>query len=86
MGAMGYNAAFPSWMLNSFTESQDGYKLIFDQPVSDVVLQFASIYQDDRIGDFTATLKDGTVISGIDLTFKSLTIISSSILFNFFSV
>jgi hypothetical protein len=65
-GVLGYNAAFPAWMLNSFTESQDGYKLIFDQPVSDVVLQFASIYQDDRIGDFTATLKDGTVISGID--------------------
>jgi hypothetical protein len=65
-GVLGYNAAFPAWMLNSFTESQDGYKLIFDQPVSDIVLQFASIYQDDRIGDFTVKLKDGTIISGLD--------------------
>jgi hypothetical protein len=65
-GALAYNATFPVWMLNSFTESQDGYKLIFDQPVSDVVLQFASIYQDDRIGDFTVKLKDGTIVSGLD--------------------
>ncbi len=65
-GALGYNAAFPAWMLNSFTESENGYRLIFDEPVSDIVLQFASIYQDDRIGDFTVKLKDGTIISGLD--------------------
>jgi hypothetical protein len=65
-GVLPYNSSFPAWMLNQFTESEDGYRLIFDQPVSDVVLQFASIYQDDRIGDFTVKLKDGTIIAGID--------------------
>ena len=63
---MGYNGAFPSWMLNSFTESEDGYRIVFDQPVSDIVLQFASIYQDDRIGDFSVKLSDGTVINKVD--------------------
>jgi len=65
-GALAYNAVFPVWMKNSFTESLDGYKIIFDNPVSDVAFEFASIYQDDNYGDFTVKLTDGTVLNNID--------------------
>ena len=65
-GAFGYNAAFPTWMKNAFTQAESGFKIVFDEPVSDLVFEFASIYQDDRYGDFTVKLNDGTVINNVD--------------------
>ncbi|KAI9549349.1 hypothetical protein GHT06_003715 [Daphnia sinensis] len=65
-GAAGYNSAFPSWMLSSFAEIQPGYRLKFDTPVEEVVLQFASIFIDDKIGDFSVKLSDGTIINAVD--------------------
>ena len=65
-GALAYNAAFPAWMKHSFTESEGGFKFTFDAPVTDIAFEFASIYQDDRVGDFSVKLADGTVFNGID--------------------
>ncbi len=65
-GALAYNAAFPSWMKHSYTESEGGFKFIFDSPVTDIAFEFASIYQDDRVGDFSVKLTDGTILNGID--------------------
>jgi hypothetical protein len=70
-GAAGYNAAFPSWMTNSFDEGQPGYTITFASPVQDIALNFASINQDDRIGDFSVKLSDGTIINKVD--FNTLT-------------
>ena len=57
-------------MRHSFTESEGGFKFTFDAPVSDIAFEFASIYQDDRVGDFSVKLADGTVLNGIDFDFK----------------
>jgi hypothetical protein len=65
-GAFGYNAAFPSWMQLSFNQFQPGYTLTFDTPVEDIALQFASIYDFDRYGNFTVKLADGTIINNVD--------------------
>ncbi len=65
-GAAGYNAAFPAWMKNSYTEAEAGFKVIFDQPVSDLAFEFASIYQDDRVGDFSVKLSNGTIFNNLD--------------------
>ena len=65
-GALAYNAAFPTWMKHSYTESEAGYKFVFDLPVNDIAFEFASIYQDDRVGDFTVKLGDGTILNAID--------------------
>jgi hypothetical protein len=65
-GAAGYNASFPSWMQLSFNQFQPGYTLTFDQPVEDIALQFASIYDFDRYGNFTVKLSDGTIINNVD--------------------
>ena len=63
---MAYNTAFPVWMKHSFTELEAGYKFVFDLPVKDIAFEFASIYQDDKIGDFTVKLADGTTLNAID--------------------
>jgi hypothetical protein len=63
---LAYNAAFPAWMKHSYTESEGGFKFIFDSPATDIAFEFASIYQDDRVGDFTVKLADGTVLNSID--------------------
>jgi hypothetical protein len=65
-GALGYNTTFPSWMRLSFAQLQPGFALSFDTPVEDVALQFASIYEVDRIGDFSVKLSDGTVINKVE--------------------
>ncbi|WP_395806169.1 hypothetical protein, partial [Daejeonella sp.] len=65
-GVFGYNSVFPSWMTQSFAQLQPGYTLSFATPVEDVALQFASIYEVDRFGDFSVKLSDGTIINKVE--------------------
>ncbi|KAI9549370.1 hypothetical protein GHT06_003736 [Daphnia sinensis] len=66
-GVLGYNSSFPTWMKFSFDEREAGYKLIFSKPVSDIVFEFASIYNlGEQIGNFTVKMSDGTIYSGLD--------------------